>query len=122
MNLWQAARNWVGISFLGLATGAFAADTVTFDLRIVERKAEGGVRTVRVPQGAKVVLRIRSDEAMKVHVHGYDVEQRAKPGEVATVTLEARWTGRFPVTAHLPPSKGAHGREPTLLYLEVHPE
>jgi siroheme synthase len=93
------------------------------DLRIAARKAEGGVRTVRVARGEPLVIRIRSDEKLAVHVHGYDVRADVKPGASASLALVARHTGRFPVTAHLDDAKpGRHGAEPTLLYLEVHPE
>ena len=123
MNLCAASRKWLGISLFMASAAALAAEAQIIDLRIVARKAEGGVRTVQVPQGSEVELRVTSDEAMEIHVHGYDVEVSARPGNATTVSLTARFTGRFPVTAHLPaPPAGAPAREATLLYLEVHPQ
>ena len=62
-------------------------------------------------------------EEMTIHMHGYDVEQRVAAGREEKIALVARWVGRFPVTAHLHGAqRGKHAAEPTLLYLEVHPE
>jgi hypothetical protein len=93
------------------------------ELRIAARKPEGGARTIGAVRGERIILQIRSDEEMTIHVHGYDIRQKVTPGVAARMALVAGTVGRFPVTAHLPDSvSGAHGREPTLLYLEVHPE
>ena len=119
----EAWRKWMGVSLLGLATGVLAADLQTVDLRIVARKAEGGVRTVSVPKGATVALRVQVDEEMDIHVHGYELQQRVKPGRQATLIISSQYAGRFPVTGHLPQSSsGGHAREPAFLYLEVQPE
>ena len=95
----------------------------TIEVRVVARKPEGGVRTVRVVRGDTVALTVRADEKLAVHVHGYDVHADAAPGAPASLTFPAQFVGRFPIAAHLPAPEGArHGPEPTLLYLEVLPE
>jgi len=97
--------------------------TRAIDVRVVARKPEGGVRTVRVAHGDTVTLTVSADEKLAVHVHGYDVHADAAPGAPARVTFAAQYVGRFPVAAHLPAAPGGHhGPEPTLLYLEVLPE
>lgn len=134
MNLLMAPRKWMFLAVV-LAAGAHAplpaqsppaagspeAGRVV-EVRVVARKPEGGVRTIRARKGETIVLKVRSDEKLEVHVHGYDVHQAVVPGTVASLPIAARWVGRFPVTAHL--ADGGPGRhaEPTLLYLEVHPE
>lgn len=134
MNLLQAPRNWVAFAAFALMAGGpshaqaphsagAAPPGRVIELRIAARKPEGGVRTARVVRGEPLIIRIRSDEKLAVHVHGYDVRADVKPGATASLALVARHTGRFPVTAHLDEAKsGRHGAEPTLLYLEVHPE
>ena len=95
----------------------------TIDVKIVARRPEGGVRTVRVQRGEAIVLRVRSDEALSVHVHGYDVHADVVAGGEASVAFVASWMGRFPVAAHLRATgSGKRAPEPTLLYLEVLPE
>ena len=136
MNYLVAPRNWMFFSALALLAGSQSHALAqsppaagpgeagrVIEMRIVARKPEGGVRTVRALRGDAIVLRIRSDEKLSVHVHGYDVRGDVKPGSVTSLALVARFEGRFPVTAHLADAKsGRHGAEPTLLYLEVHPE
>ena len=133
----RAARcKWALVSILALSGGAVpcarceiflgvsqAGTDRIVELRVAARKPEGGARTIRAVRGERIVLQIRSDEEMTIHVHGYDVQQKVTPGAVARLDLVVRWAGRFPVTAHLLGAvSGTHGRELTLLYLEVHPE
>ena len=117
-----------------LGIGAFAAapdppDTGrTIELRIVGRRVEGGPETIRLARGEKAILRLTSDEPMTVHVHGYDIERRLIPHTAATMAIEARFVGRFPVAVHIDErsagnaSAQQHHRERTLFYLEVLPE
>jgi hypothetical protein len=134
MNHPGQARKWLLLAALALAAalpgraaepvgGPPAAAARSIELDIVHRKPEGGVRTIRLRRGEAIVLRIRSDEKLSVHVHGYDVHQDVVPGAQATLRLVARWEGRFPVGAHLAGGEsGRHAPEPTLLYLEVYPD
>lgn len=122
MNLRAGRRKYVFLALLApFALGAGGVRKI--ELVLVKRKPEGGVRTVRVARGEAIALGVRSDEAMAIHVHGYEIELRVEAGNAATVSFAAKLVGRFPVTAHLHDAK-ASGRhaEPTLLYLEVHPE
>ena len=126
-------RNWIACISLALLASWPAAPHAqpkaepaagrVVEIRVAGRKPEGGARTVRLARGERLTLRVRADEKMVVHVHGYDVHADVAPGTEASVALTAQWVGRFPVTAHLPGTKpGHHGTEPTLLYLEVRPE
>jgi hypothetical protein len=112
---------------LGVALLAAASAVHEFDLRIVERRVEGGASTLRVNRGETVVLRWRTDEAVSLHVHGYDLKANLSPAAPASMRFEALVAGRFAITAHefgaaadqsAPPKKH---REVTLLYLEVLP-
>lgn len=136
MNHPAARRKWLALSACALLAGpqrhasaqsppagSGAAAQRVIEIRIVARKPEGGVRTIRATRGETIVLKIRSDENLSVHVHGYDLHQDVTPGSVASLTFVARWMGRFPVAAHLTGAgSGRHGPEPMLLYLEVRPE
>jgi len=143
MNLRGRERKWPGAAMrdLVLATcaallliDAFAAGTDppevgrAIELRIVARRVEGDSETIRLVRGEKATLRLTSDEPMTVHVHGYDIETPLIAGTTATMAIQARFAGRFPVTAHIRDSSTSkasaqkHHREPTLFYLEVLPE
>ena len=134
MNLLATLGKWNAAAALALAAAmsvpvpaqpsppAPAASRI-IDVKIIARKPEGGVRTVRVQRGEPIALHVRSDEALSVHVHGYDVHADVAAGGEASIAFVARWTGRFPVAAHLPAAgSGKRAPEPTLLYLEVLPE
>ena len=88
-----------------------------FDLAIAKRRLEGGPSTIRVKQGETVVLRWRSDEPVRLHLHGYDLHADVSPSAPATIRFAATAAGRFPVAAH---RSGA--RETTLVYIEVLPQ
>ncbi len=73
-------------------------------------------RVVRVRQGDEVTLHWTTDQAVVVHLHGYDVEGEMAPGKPVTMRFTARATGRFPIEVH-----GGRGGEQVIGYLEVHP-
>ncbi len=58
---------------------------------------EGGVREVRVPLGEEVTLRVTSDVADRVHVHGYDLLVDVAPGEVGELQFVADLPGVWEV-------------------------
>lgn len=60
----------------------------------------GGIVRVTVDRGERVRLRVRSDLADEVHLHGYDVEWDVGPGRVKTVVVEAAVPGRFELELH----------------------
>ena len=119
MNLRAARRNFLYATLL-IPLAALGASTLA-EVVVERGKPRGGARTVRVTQGDTVSLRVRSDEALPVHIHGYDIELGVPAGASASVDFSAKIVGRFPVTAHLHADDGKKGPEPTLLYLEVHP-
>ena len=56
----------------------------------------GGGRT-EVGLGSSVTIRVTSDVADEVHVHGYDLMSDVRPGAPATVTFDATIPGVFEV-------------------------
>jgi heme/copper-type cytochrome/quinol oxidase subunit 2 len=54
----------------------------------------------QVPVGEQVVLRISSDVAEEVHVHGYDLEAAIPAGGSVDVPLTATIPGVFEVELH----------------------
>ena len=102
--------------------GVSAADPAqrTFEVNIGQGQMVEGLRTMKVKQGDMVRIRITSDEAVTLHLHGYDIEKAITPGGVAEFSFEAYATGRFPINVHVDDNSGGHG-EPTLLRLEVYP-
>lgn len=104
----------------GLAVSAADPAQRTFEVNIGHGHVPEGMRTLKVKQGDMVRIRITSDEAVSLHLHGYDIETAVKPGGVAEFSFEAYAAGRFPITAHGGHHGGGHG-EPAVLRLEVYP-
>jgi hypothetical protein len=76
----------------------------TIEVRVVGGRVEGVGDAVDVPLGEDVTIRVRSDEADEVHVHGYDEIDDVGPGEEAEIELTADIPGAFEVEleeAHL---------------------
>ncbi|MFF9509038.1 hypothetical protein ACF1BU_09950 [Streptomyces sp. NPDC014724] len=53
-----------------------------------------------IEKGRTVELRVRSDRADTLHVHGYDEEARLPAGKTVTLTFTADRTGLFEVETH----------------------
>jgi len=113
---------------LGLALLSAASPAREFDISIVGRRVEGTTTTIRVKRGDSVILRWRTDEAVSLHVHGYDIRANLSPASSTRLRFEAGVAGRFAITAHEFGAVADHEapsqkhREITLLYLEVLPE
>ena len=87
----------------------------SFALDIRHGKVPAALRTIRVTEGDLVELRWTADEAIELHLHGYDIERHVTPGAPGMMTFEAHTAGRFPVAIHY---TGGHGN---VVYVEVHP-
>ena len=106
------------LSVLGLP-GPSAQEAVFFDLAIRERATHGVDGPIRVYEGDRVMLRWTTDEAVEIHLHGYDVRVALTPGDLAAMELLAFATGRFEITSH--GFGGCSQDHETLIELEVHP-
>jgi hypothetical protein len=121
-------RGRAAIVLLGVVLLCGAVAAREFEIGIRDRRVEGSASTLRVKRGETVVLRFRTDEAVSLHVHGYDLHVKLSPASPASTRFEAKVAGRFPITAHEfgaaadPKARPQSPREVTLLYLEVLPE
>ncbi len=91
------------------------------EITIENRKTKGDKNVFRVYQGEHIKLIIVSDESVRLHFHGYDIEFEVSAEEPAIVPFTAYATGRFPVTSHGWGDGHGHGHQ-TLFYLEVYPK
>ena len=69
----------------------------TLDVTIRGAQPVGGIQHLTVDKGAQVVVRVDSDAADEVHVHGYDLMRDVAPGEPAEIRFPARIVGRFEI-------------------------
>ena len=83
-----------------------------FEFEVLGGKVRGPLG-LAVREGERVTLRVRSDVADELHVHGYDLSAPLPAGEAVALNFVASKAGRFEVELH-----HAHLE---LGALEVHP-
>jgi FtsP/CotA-like multicopper oxidase with cupredoxin domain len=67
------------------------------EARVTGDKVDTAERRVRVKRGDKVRIRVQSDHAEEVHVHGFDLSADVAPGKPATIEFTADAAGVFEV-------------------------
>lgn len=90
------------------------------EVKIEHRRVVEPTEAITATQGEVIELRWTSDEAVELHLHGYDLELEVAPGEAASMVVDAYATGRFPIESH-GWAGGGHGDE-ALIFLEVYPQ
>jgi hypothetical protein len=101
---------------------AMAAELV-FDIKIQHGRVPDDMQLIRVKEGDVVTLRWTTDQAVVLHLHGYDIEKPIVPGAVTELTFTAYATGRFPLHVHAQGERAkshAHQEAP-LIDVEVYP-
>ena len=118
---WLAWFVIAAVAPIALIPEAFSQDGTArvIQVKIEMRKVVAPKRAIRITENEAVELHWSSDEAVKLHLHGYDKELKVRPGKPASMSIKARATGRFPITSH-GWGQGGHGHH-ALTYLEVHP-
>ncbi|MFD3328985.1 hypothetical protein [Streptomyces sp. NPDC058701] len=82
----------------GLPTGQAADRTVTITVR--DGKVSPAPARTELKRGERVALRVTSDRADTLHVHGYDKELALPAGQEAGLVLTVDRTGLFEVETH----------------------
>jgi hypothetical protein len=67
------------------------------EARVTGEQVDTAQRRVRIKRGDKVRIRVQSDHAEEVHVHGYDLSQEVAPGTAAVIDFTADAPGVFEV-------------------------
>lgn len=82
------------------AETATTAATTEVVVRVSGDTVEPRPAAVEVAQGATVRLRVTSDTADELHVHGYEKTLALPAGREAALSFRADQTGRFAVETH----------------------
>ena len=69
-------------------------------IHLVGGQPVGGKQKISVKKGDTIRLKVTTDEAGEIHVHGFDLEEEAAPGKPASFTFTANIEGRFEVESH----------------------
>jgi hypothetical protein len=79
------------------ATTGEGPETVNLDYTVEGGQPVGGISRDTVEEGNSVVIRVTSDVADEVHLHGYDLSADVAPGSPATIQFTADVPGRFEI-------------------------
>jgi hypothetical protein len=98
-----------GALVAGAATASGAAATkpkpVTVTITVGKKGVPGGPRRVTIKRGSRVLLVVVAAKALnaeEVHLHGYDLERKPRPGKATQLAFTARLSGVFELSLHLP--------------------
>lgn len=83
-----------------VAAAPVAPAPKVFELTVKGGKLASGPEALAVREGDEVILRITSDRADQLHLHGYDLELSLKAGEAAELRFTAARSGRFEYELH----------------------
>jgi hypothetical protein len=102
-----------------------AAETTPAEQKpaVTRISVEGGVvvgeaKTIRAAKNDVVRIVVSSDVPDEIHLHGYDIEKEAAPGEPARFRFKADAEGAFELESH---AAEEAGEEPLLARLLVGP-
>jgi len=95
------------------------ANQQTFKVEITNSKVNGGLKTLKTVQDDTIDIFWKSDKALSLHLHGYDIPINLIPGQPKKTTFKASITGRFPISIHK--HQKDYGSHHNILYLEVYP-
>lgn len=79
------------------ATTTTAAGPAVVRIVVVGGQPEGGIRRASVRRGREVIVRVSSDVADHIHLHGYDLIADVAPGAPAELSFVADVPGRFEI-------------------------
>lgn len=79
-----------------MATAEPSSDQA-FDIDAAGGQVTGDTGRLKVSVGQSVTLRVTSDTADEVHLHGYDLKATVAPGQPAEITFDATIPGVFEI-------------------------
>ena len=87
-------------------------------IEIAGGQVVGGPKTITVQKGDRVRIVVSVDAPDDLHLHGYDIEKKAAPGQPARFDLKASLEGQFEMESHVAEDAG---REAQVANLVVEP-
>jgi hypothetical protein len=91
----------------------------TFRLTLKDAAPVGGIKTLTAKKDDIVrIVVVSSDAPDQVHLHGYNIEKEAKPGEPAVIRFKANLEGAFELESH---TAEHEGKEPLIGRLHIEP-
>jgi hypothetical protein len=71
-------------------------------IKVVNGRPIGGIARPSVKKGTVVRFVVVANRGKQLHLHGYDVEKRVRPGKPTVIQVVTRIPGRFELELHDP--------------------
>jgi len=84
-------------SSTGSTSTATTPEPAVQTVRVVNGQPAGGIKTISYTKGDQIRLKVQSDTADEIHVHGYDLKKDVTAGGSVEFDFEATIEGRFEV-------------------------
>ena len=84
-------------------------------IQIQGKKVVGGPQEIRVKNGDTVEIVVSADASNDLHLHGYNIEKTAKPGQPARFKFKADAEGQFDLESHTFEDAGLEAQLATLI-------
>jgi len=81
----------------GSTSTATTPEPAVKTVRVVNGQPAGGIKTISYTKGDQVRLKVQSDTADEIHVHGYDLKKDVTAGGSVEFDFKATIEGRFEV-------------------------
>jgi hypothetical protein len=81
----------------GSTSTSTSAQPAVQTIRVVDGQPQGGIKTVSFKKGDRIRLKVQSDVADEIHVHGYDLKKDVEKGGSVQFDFPATIEGRFEV-------------------------
>ena len=81
----------------GSTSTATTPEPAVQTVRVVNGQPAGGIKTISYTKGDQVRLKVQSDTADEIHVHGYDLKKDVTAGGSVEFDFKATIEGRFEV-------------------------
>jgi Multicopper oxidase len=94
------------------------AQPQAFRINVKGGVVDGDTQTFTVKKNDRVRIVVTSDAPDQIHLHGYDIEKEATPGQPARFDFKANVEGAFIIESHAAEDAG---NEPLIARLHVEP-
>jgi len=84
-------------SSTGSTSTATTPEPAVQTVRVVNGQPAGGIKTISYTKGDQIRLKVQSDTADEIHVHGYDLKKDVTAGGSVEFDFKATIEGRFEV-------------------------
>lgn len=97
-----AALTVLIVSALAVSAAPAATTPTVVRITVVDGRPVGGIKRTTVKRGTVVRYVVRTARGEDIHLHGYNLTRRIRPGTPTVLHFTAKLAGRFELELHHP--------------------